>query len=736
MVTATTDEAAVMVIDDEESIREGCRQTLSAEGYRATVAQDGQRGVALVERDRPDVALVDLKMPGMSGMEVLERIRQIDPEIITIVITGYGTIASAVEAMKAGAFDYLTKPFTPEDIVEVVSRGLEKQRLARSSTELESDRQTALSNFAAVVCQQLSAPAADAAQCLEAVSSGRTGALTDQQKSMLEGASLRIKDVTGVLEDWLALAQAVAGAAELESVDLRAVIQDAWQAVTERDKPERIEFKLKVSETARPVRGNARLLRELFTRLLANSAKFTPPAGTIEVDVAAEDGQTVVSVKDTGVEISSEELPHLFDPFYQGSRAAPEGSDGPGLAIAERIASAHGGTASASSAPGEGTTFAVRLPAEPDMSLTPTAEPPVAPVEAKPPVAVATQALTDRQLKAFVDSMIATRNVVGVKDKEGAEGRFVFGPLERAEELRLDYDVTILPPRKYLMPARETLVRFDLGDSPKAEACVEDIAPTVLVGMHPYDMIATNQLDRLMSDANPDPNYLARREALTVIGIDPARASEKAFWGAVGCDAVEDGFDLWLTDIGGAYVVEVGSEKGAALLAEHAQGRDATDEEIAARAASREALQQIGTVRPVSFRPTELPALLRRCFEHDLWAEQAESCLSCGSCNMVCPTCYCFDVQDEVDISLKSGRRYRAWDGCLLEDFAKVGTGENFREKRLQRYRHRFYRKGMYLYDKYGFIACVGCGRCAAACLPDIADPVNVFNTLQEGTTK
>ncbi|NQU76571.1 MAG: 4Fe-4S dicluster domain-containing protein, partial [Planctomycetes bacterium] len=137
--------------------------------------------------------------------------------------------------------------------------------------------------------------------------------------------------------------------------------------------------------------------------------------------------------------------------------------------------------------------------------------------------------------------------------------------------------------------------------------------------------------------------------------------------------------------------------------------------------------------RQLDFRPAELPGLLRRFFDHGVWAKQALTCLSCGSCNLVCPTCYCFDVRDDVDISLKTGRRERIWDGCLLEDFAKVGTGENFREDRLQRYRHRFYRKGMYLYDKCGQIACVGCGRCSAACLPDIADPVTVYNTLKEG---
>ncbi len=125
MLTEPGCEATVAVIDDEETIREGCRRTLTEKGYRTAVAEDGPRGLRLVEQTRPNVVLVDLKMPGMGGMEVLAKIRQIDPRIVMIIITGYGTIDSAVAAMRAGAYDYLCKPFAPNRLLEVVARGLE-----------------------------------------------------------------------------------------------------------------------------------------------------------------------------------------------------------------------------------------------------------------------------------------------------------------------------------------------------------------------------------------------------------------------------------------------------------------------------------------------------------------------------------------------------------------------------------------------------------------------------------
>ena len=126
--------ADVVVIDDEESICEGCRQTLEAEGFRAAIARDGTEGLKLVEQFHPKVVLVDLKMPGMSGMEVLAMISEFDPSIVTIVITGYGSIDSAVETMKIGASDFLSKPFAPEKLLESVKRGME---LGLPARELE-----------------------------------------------------------------------------------------------------------------------------------------------------------------------------------------------------------------------------------------------------------------------------------------------------------------------------------------------------------------------------------------------------------------------------------------------------------------------------------------------------------------------------------------------------------------------------------------------------------------------
>ena len=122
----------VVVIDDEEIFTEGCRQTLEMGGYRAAVARDGPRGLDLVRTARPGVVLVDLKMPGMGGLEVLTQLSLSTPATVPIVVTGHGTVDSAVESMKIGAFDFLSKPFEPETLLETVRRGMSLSELRKA----------------------------------------------------------------------------------------------------------------------------------------------------------------------------------------------------------------------------------------------------------------------------------------------------------------------------------------------------------------------------------------------------------------------------------------------------------------------------------------------------------------------------------------------------------------------------------------------------------------------------
>ena len=327
-------------------------------------------------------------------------------------------------------------------------------------------------------------------------------------------------------------------------------------------------------------------------------------------------------------------------------------------------------------------------------------------------------------LSPWVEAMLADHRVVGPK---AVDDRYLFDEIASPGELALDYTQTILPPKKALLPQREELLRFDLGDGTIEP--VLDAQPTVLLGVHTCDLHAIRLLDSIFSGGYADQHYQARREQLTLVSLECLTpCTEYSFCKSMGTLTATEGFDVHLTDMGSSYAVDVATERGAALVEGLADLRDAVD-------ADYERLNQTLAEKWPRFPyrlecdVTELDSLLSVSYSSDLWDELGEKCLGCGSCTTVCPTCYCFNVFDEVDFTLSAGRRYRVWDGCPLDQFAVVAGGHNFRSTNAARQRHRFFRKGKYQMDKHGLVGCVGCGRCAQACLVDI-NPVTTFNEL------
>ncbi|HEC23767.1 MAG TPA: Ni/Fe hydrogenase subunit beta [Chloroflexi bacterium] len=327
-------------------------------------------------------------------------------------------------------------------------------------------------------------------------------------------------------------------------------------------------------------------------------------------------------------------------------------------------------------------------------------------------------------LPAWIDRLCADYRVVGPKP---LHGQYIFGDIHSAEELALDYTTTVLPPKKYLLPPREELLRFEGSN---AEPVIEeDAPPTVVLGVHTCDLHAIHLLDRVFEQGYADQHYRAHRENVVLVSIECLKpCSEHSFCKDMGTLSADEGFDLHLTDLGDDYAVDIGSEKGEALLEGLDAVRDATPEDY-------ERVNHVMAEKwprfpyRLEFDVTELPSLLAVSYHSEHWDELGERCLSCGMCTKVCPTCYCFNVVDEVDFTLSAGKRIRHWDSCQIDEFAVVAGGHNFRPTRAARQRHRFFRKGKYQWEAYGLLGCVGCGRCAQACLVHIT-PVDTFNEL------
>ena len=355
----------ILLIDDEEVVLDSCAQILAGGPYEVASASDGTAGLRLIEEFRPDLVFVDLKMPGISGFEVLEKINQQDPTIVTIVITGFATVSSAVDAMKKGAYDFLPKPFTPEEFRLITRRGLEKRRLVLETIALRKEKEMLRENFAAIVSHELKAPLGAAQQNLFLLEDELSNQLTEDQKRRFERMKANINDLINLILTWLrVLSVDIAKIREsFKPVSIDAVISKAIEGVQLHAVRKDIELVVSINKSLNPVNGDEGTLVETLINILGNAIKYSRTASRIHIKAEGEGSDVLISVMDTGPGISKEDLPYIFNDFYSGKVApASERGSGIGLAVARRIVEAHNGTISVESELGKGSTFVIRLP--------------------------------------------------------------------------------------------------------------------------------------------------------------------------------------------------------------------------------------------------------------------------------------------------------------------------------------------------------------------------------------
>ena len=197
----------ILVIEDETIMREACRDILSEQGYRVLTAADGAAGIELAKADPPDLALVDIRMPGIEGLEVLRLIGEADPSIIKIVITGYATIEYAVASMRNGAYDFLPKPFTPEELRLIVSRGLERRRLIAEREAALAEKKKMTDFFISIVSHQLQSPLSAVKQYFEVILGDMAGPVSPEARDIITKADRRMDELIALIGDWLSFAR-------------------------------------------------------------------------------------------------------------------------------------------------------------------------------------------------------------------------------------------------------------------------------------------------------------------------------------------------------------------------------------------------------------------------------------------------------------------------------------------------------------------------------------------------
>lgn len=357
----------ILIIDDEEVILDSCTLILESGNYQLATARNGNLGLELVKEFQPDLVFVDLKMPGISGLEVLERIRDRDPNIVTIVITGYATVSSAVEAMKIGAYDFLPKPFGPDEFRLITQRGLDRRRLVLETISLRREKEMLRENFAAIVSHELKSPLGAVQQNLFVLEDELSDKLSEEQKSKIERMKVKINDLINLIHTWLRVISVDVKKLQenFKPASIATVISKAIENVQPHANRKDIELVSSVQEPLSLVNGDEGTLVEVLGNILGNGIKFSRLGSRITIKAEEKESSLFISITDTGIGISKEDLPYIFEDFYTGNTGpVVEKSSGLGLAISKRIIEAHNGSISVESELGKGSTFTICLPVQ------------------------------------------------------------------------------------------------------------------------------------------------------------------------------------------------------------------------------------------------------------------------------------------------------------------------------------------------------------------------------------
>jgi signal transduction histidine kinase len=359
---------SIIVIDDDDAVLLSVNKILSKAGFHVETFEDGVSGLEGVTELKPDLVVVDLRMTGLSGMEVIDRVSEMDPYIIIVVITGYATIDTAVEAIKLGAYDFLPKPFSPDELRVIVNRGLEHRQLLQESHRLEIERELLKRQFVTLVSHQLKTPLVAIHQYLDTLKQlGDTPETASKRQDWLERCLQRTDEVLAIIKDWLTLSKVESGSltGEILRVDLKPIILNTMEANADMAAEQGITLEAELPADEYPVKGDRNCLAVLFDNLMVNAIKYNKPEGRVSVSVKAQDHQIVVAVADTGIGIPEKYRQALFDEFFRvkGQSSDQTTGTGLGLAICKRITTEMGGTIEVESELDVGSTFRVSLPA-------------------------------------------------------------------------------------------------------------------------------------------------------------------------------------------------------------------------------------------------------------------------------------------------------------------------------------------------------------------------------------
>jgi signal transduction histidine kinase len=351
----------ILVVDDEMGPRESLKMILNPY-YNVHVAERGGQAVEMLGKFPVDLVTVDLKMPGVSGIHVLEKLKEYDPDIEAIIITGYGSLDTAIEGLRLGAFDYISKPFDVNHILSLVRRGLERRSAKTKLRQVKAD-------FLSNVSHELRTPLSVVVGFVYLLLNQVIGKLSEEQQKVLETVYRNSEELLELIDNvlWMTSLNAGDAAATVERFDAREVVREAVKRYERILREKGLMLSIELADGGMFIFSDRSKVERIFQNVLNNAVKFTSQ-GEIRVKAqpTADRSSIEFEITDTGIGIERNKMDSIFEPFQQVDTSSHRSFSGLGLGltVARRMVELIGGTLEISSEAGKGTRVLMKFPSQ------------------------------------------------------------------------------------------------------------------------------------------------------------------------------------------------------------------------------------------------------------------------------------------------------------------------------------------------------------------------------------
>ena len=366
----------ILVVDDEPGIRSGITRILrnfrvdypfmdEAFDFDVIEAPTGEAGIEIIESNEPDIVLLDNKLPGIQGVEVLEYIKKKQKNIIVVMITSYASLELAVKATSDGAYDFIPKPFTPQELKSSIENITKRVFLKKMTNKLQDTGKQIRFTFLSVLSHELKAPLNAIEGYLRMIRERQSGTKLEDYDVMIDRSLDRIRGMRSLILDLLDLTRVESGKAKrnITDVDLVTIAGTAMDTM----RPYAIQRDVTMNlhhEGPVMIKADAEEMEIIFNNLISNAIKYNKDGGTVDSTLQPRDGCLEIKVVDSGIGMSTPEIEKIFDDFVRikNDKTKNITGSGLGLSIVKKLIDNYAGKIDVTSIPDQGSTFIVRLP--------------------------------------------------------------------------------------------------------------------------------------------------------------------------------------------------------------------------------------------------------------------------------------------------------------------------------------------------------------------------------------